>query len=128
MSDEKEQITASKGGSHFAYHIEVCSVGKKPVRLFGRWYGSEWTHWTPDQTCIPPSQLYTETAVIGLLTYEAAMAIAWSVQARAQSFVDVEGYGIKVRIVQSRLTYDIKAVRTKEFDPIPWRGDGDDRP
>lgn len=128
MADDKEKVTVSSGGSHLAYHVEVKSNVKHPVRLEDEWYGSEWTWFHPKASCIPASRIYTQDQHHGLMTYEAAMALSWMVMAVAQSFVDPRAFGIAVRIVASRVTYDYKAVREKEYPNVPWRGDGNVEP
>lgn len=129
MNEEtKETITTSEGGTHHAYHVEVRSGVKRPVSLHGAWYGEQWVHYTPERTCLPPSILHAHDAYHGLMRYEAAMAIAWSIMAHAQSFVERDSFGIEVRVVESLVTYSYKAVRGKEFPSIPWRGGGNEQP
>lgn len=123
-----EQITASQSGTHKAYHVEVRSGVKHPVMLYGHSYGETWTTFTPKQTCLTPGPLARIDALFDLLTYEAAMAIAWMVMAHSKSFAEKDAFGVQVRVVESQVEYSYKAVRTKEFPNIPWRGNGNEEP
>lgn len=113
MSD----TTVSQGGSHPAYHVEVRSIhGVKT--MMGKHYGTEWTRFVPEQSCIPPSALYRLDRYFGLMTYEEAMAVAWMVKAYSESFAEMSAHGIEARIVQSRVVYSYEAKRSKEFEPL----------
>ena len=129
MSEElQEIITTSFGGTHNAYHVEVRSGVKHPVTMKGVAYGEQWAVYDHQESCLPPSAIYAHDAYHGLLRYEAAMAIAWAVMAYSQSFIEPKAFGIQVRVVESKVTYDYKAVRVKEFPNIPWRGGGNEQP
>jgi hypothetical protein len=126
MNDET--VTIAESGTHLACHVEVKSSVKHPVVLEGKWYGTEWEWFHPEQSCLPPSRIYPHDQQHGLMTYEAAMALAWMVMTVAQSFVEPKSFGIAVRVVESEVTYSYKAVRKKEYPNIPWRGHGNELP
>jgi hypothetical protein len=116
-SMSESTTTVSQNGTHPAYHVEVRSI-RGVKTMMGKHYGTEWTRFTPEQSCIPPSALYRLDRYFGLMTYEEAMAVAWMVKAYSESFTELSAYGIEARIVQSCVVYSYEAKRSKEFEPL----------
>ena len=115
--DEKEVVTVSQGGTHAAYHVEVRSPHGVKAMMDAH-YGPDWVRFIPKQTCIPASWLHKLDQYFGLMTWAEAQAVAWMVQAYCDSMQEISAMGIEVRIVESRVTYEYKAVRAKEFPPL----------
>lgn len=116
----ERKTTASQHGTHPAYHVEVRSTFGVRT-MMGKAYGTDWTQFTPEQTCIPPSALHKLDRYFGLMTYAEATAVAWMVKAYCDSMQEMGAYGMEVRIVESQVTYAYDAVRKREFDPLPHR-------
>lgn len=111
MNDKKPRVDAcpTRGGSHTAYEIEY-----RDTRLAGAEWQCLQTRQTKRGEFGAPAAYSTDGAnlLLGLLSYEQAMALAWHAKAVAVSQLE---FFLEFRVVPHRVVYEAKA----------WRDDTD---
>lgn len=117
MSTTKVVTTASQGGTHFAYHVEV-RARTGVCSLMGKSYGTDWAQFVPERSCIPPSAFHWMDRHFGLMTHPEAQAVAWMVTAYVYSYTEMSAIGIEARVVESKVEYQYRAAQTRTFPPI----------